>query len=187
MCVLRISKARAPAGVFKPLFDKVKFWIKFLFKITLDNNSRHWQKAQTKVGGWSGQCKCSLWESPSFPRPRPLLHLHHHHIHPGHFSTSINTSSTPLLRHPPSFCTRGPLSEKPQHNLLAVCSTALQNFFEVSDLSAPVLHASESWVTMCTNFSTAFAPSFWATLRGFQCMHQNSLHPVSLNPETGQC
>ena len=137
MCVLRILTARAPAGVFKPLFDKVKFWIKFLFKITLDNNSRHWQKAQTKVGGWSGQCKCSLWESPSFPRPRPLLHLHHHHIHPGHFSTSINTSSTPLLRHPPSFCTRGPLSEKPQHNLLAVCSTALQNFFEVSDLLPP--------------------------------------------------
>ena len=35
MCVLRILPARAPAGVFKPLFDKVKFWIKFYLKSLL--------------------------------------------------------------------------------------------------------------------------------------------------------
>ena len=187
MCVLRILPARAPAGVFKPLFDKVKFWIKFLFKITLDNNSRHWQKAQTKVGGWSGQCKCSLWESPSFPRPRPLLHLHHHHIHPGHFSTSINTSSTPLLRHPPPFCTEAPSVRSHSTTCWRSVPQLFKTFLRCQIYHPLVLHASESWVTMCTNFATAFAPSFWATLRGFQCMQQNSLHPVSLNPETGQC
>ena len=68
--------------------------------------------------------------SPPPPPPHPpwpLLHLHQHQLN----------STSPPWRHPPSFCTRGPLSEKPQHNLLAVCSTALQNFFEVSDLSPP--------------------------------------------------